>query len=88
MFASRAKSQTLNPDKTLNPHQVLAFDDDGVQSKIANGTLWRQMMDWAKSGSLLTIQVSEDLLDDVGILDARDDPHRPAAGRAGLDKVN
>jgi hypothetical protein len=32
--------------------------------------------------------VGEDLLDDVGILDASDDPHRPAAGRTGLDKVN
>ena len=31
------------------------------------------------------IQVGEDLLDDLRILDARDDPHRPAAGRTGLD---
>ena len=31
------------------------------------------------------IKVGEDLLDDVGIFDARDDPHRPAAGRTGLD---
>lgn len=31
------------------------------------------------------IQVSKDLLDDLGIFSARDDPHRPAAGRAGLD---
>jgi hypothetical protein len=29
--------------------------------------------------------VGEDLLDDGGILDASDDSHRPAAGRAGLD---
>jgi hypothetical protein len=29
--------------------------------------------------------VGEDLLDDIGILNARADPHRPAAGRAGLD---
>ena len=35
--------------------------------------------------SHLRIQVCEDLIDDVGILDAGDDPHRPAAGRAGLD---
>ena len=31
------------------------------------------------------IQVGEDLLDDIGVLNARDDSHRPAAGRAGLD---
>jgi len=31
------------------------------------------------------IQVGEDLLVDVGILDARDHPHRPAAGWAGFD---
>ena len=31
------------------------------------------------------IQVGEDLLDHLGILDAGDDPHRAAAGRAGLD---
>jgi len=30
------------------------------------------------------IQVGEDLLDDVGVLNARDDPHRTTAGRAGL----
>ena len=30
-------------------------------------------------------QVGEDLLDDIGVLNARDDSHRPAAGRAGLD---
>lgn len=30
------------------------------------------------------IQVSEDLLDDIGVLDAGDDPHRTAAGRTGL----
>jgi hypothetical protein len=35
--------------------------------------------------SRLRIQVCEDLLDDVGILDAGDDPHRPTAGRKGLD---
>jgi len=29
--------------------------------------------------------VGEDLLDDVGTLDVRDDPRRPAAGRTGLD---
>jgi hypothetical protein len=29
--------------------------------------------------------VSNDLLDDVGILNSRDDSHAPAAGRAGLD---
>jgi hypothetical protein len=29
--------------------------------------------------------VGEDLLDDTGVLNARDDAHRPAAGRAGLD---
>jgi len=31
------------------------------------------------------IQVGEDLLDDVGILNARDDSYRTAADRAGLD---
>jgi hypothetical protein len=31
------------------------------------------------------IEVIEDLLDDIGILDARDDPHRSAASRTGLD---
>ena len=31
------------------------------------------------------IQVGEDLLDDGWILNARDDAHRPTAGRAGLD---
>jgi hypothetical protein len=31
------------------------------------------------------IQVGEDLLDDVRILDARDDSHHTAAGRADLD---
>ncbi len=31
------------------------------------------------------MQVGEDLLDDVGALEARDGLHRPAAGRAGLD---
>jgi len=36
--------------------------------------------------SRFRIQVGEDLLDGVRILDAfRDDPHRPTAGRAGLD---
>jgi hypothetical protein len=29
--------------------------------------------------------MGEDLLDDIGVLNARDDSHRPAAGRAGLD---
>jgi hypothetical protein len=32
--------------------------------------------------------VGEDLLDDIEGLNARNDPHRPAAGQAGLDKVN
>jgi hypothetical protein len=34
--------------------------------------------------------VGEDPLDEVWILDAGDDPHRPAAGRSGLDidKIN
>ncbi len=31
------------------------------------------------------IQVGEDFLDDIGILYARDDPHRSAASRAGLN---
>jgi hypothetical protein len=29
--------------------------------------------------------MGEDLLDDLGILDARNDPHCPAAGRTSLD---
>ena len=29
--------------------------------------------------------MGEDLLDDIGVLNARNDSHRPAAGRAGLD---
>jgi hypothetical protein len=31
------------------------------------------------------IQVGEDLLDDIEVLNACDDPHRTAAGRAGID---
>jgi hypothetical protein len=34
------------------------------------------------------IQVGEDLLDDIEGLNARNHPHRTAAGQAGLDKVN
>ena len=36
-------------------------------------------------GGRSRIQVSEDLPDHLGILDTRDDPHRPTAGRAGPD---
>jgi hypothetical protein len=32
--------------------------------------------------------VAENLLDDLRILNARNDAHRPAAGWAGLNKVN
>jgi len=35
--------------------------------------------------SCFRIQVGEDLLDDLGILDARNDPHCSAADRTGLD---
>jgi hypothetical protein len=35
--------------------------------------------------SRFRIQMGEDLLDDLGILDARNDPHCPAAGRTSLD---
>jgi hypothetical protein len=31
------------------------------------------------------IQRGEDLLDDLGVIDARNDPHCPAAGRTSLD---
>ena len=31
------------------------------------------------------IEVGEDLLDHLGVLDAGDDPQRPATGRASLD---
>jgi hypothetical protein len=34
------------------------------------------------------MQMSEDLLDSVGALNAGDDLHTPAADRAGIDKVN
>lgn len=33
----------------------------------------------------LDVAIDEDFLDDVRILDKRDDPHHPAAGRAGLE---
>lgn len=50
--------------------------------------LWRRSAQWPPGAFRLwrfRTQVGEDLLDDVGILDERDDPHRPAGGRADLD---
>jgi hypothetical protein len=60
----------------------------GSSRSIQQPALWRRPARRPHRGSGLgrfRIQVGEDLLDDVGILDTRDDPHRPTAGRAGLD---
>jgi hypothetical protein len=40
---------------------------------------------WGVGLSHFRIRVGEDLLDDVGVLNARDDPHCTATGRAALD---
>jgi len=43
-------------DLTGGAPQTMALQEDAVRSKVANGTLWRQLLDWAKSGCLLAVK--------------------------------
>ena len=56
--------------------------------RVEQPPLRRRPARWPPGGfafSPFRIQVGEDLLDNLCVLDARDDPHHPAAGRTGLD---
>lgn len=35
--------------------QVLNLEEDSVNSRVVNGTLWKQMQDWYKSGALMLV---------------------------------
>jgi hypothetical protein len=41
-------------DLTAGAPQTIAMADDTTKTKLINGTLWKQMVDWCKSGCLLT----------------------------------